>query len=158
MKTTRAAAGFGALVLFAGLSGFTFATGDAPCDPNAPGSCDKYNPNDPYVGGGKPAGPAPAKTIQMLPGDIFNPTEITVSPGEMWTEDNKGEAKHNIEIYEFTGPKDSKPTELQHGQGNLGPDVMPGKSAQFAMPKKPGLYMTYCYYHENTMQLTIHVK
>src|SRR5262249_2046686 len=45
MRTTRAAAAIAAITLFAGLSGFTYAPApDAPCDPNAPGSCDKYKP------------------------------------------------------------------------------------------------------------------
>jgi plastocyanin len=151
MKTRGAIAGIGALVLFAGLSGFTFAPSDGPagCDPNAPGSCDKYDPNDPFVNG--KTGPVAAKTVQMS-GFAFQPTTITGSPGETWTEDNEDVATHNITTEKVA----STSTGNQTG-GDIAPDVMSKQKKTFKMPTKPGTYKTVCFYHQD-MKLTIIVK
>ncbi|HEX3827095.1 MAG TPA: plastocyanin/azurin family copper-binding protein [Sporichthyaceae bacterium] len=153
MRTTKTAAGIAAVVLFAGLSGFTFAPApDAPCDPNAPGSCDKYKPGDPFVDDGKPPVPGP-KTIVMKTFTIF-PATVTGKPGEEWTEDNRDIATHNLTTMTDL---DKHKGDKKYTGGNIAPDVMGGQKAKFKMPKKPGTYKMVCFYHQQ-MQLTVHVK
>jgi plastocyanin len=153
MRTSRAAAGIGALVLFAGLSGFTYAPSANPpgCDPNAPGSCDKYHSDDPYVGGGQVTKAAP-KTVVMT-NFSFLPATVIGKPGEVWTEDNEDIATHNI----TTQKRADHPKSKADTGGDIAPDVMSHQKKTFKMPTKPGTYKSVCFYHQN-MVLTIVVK
>jgi plastocyanin len=150
MRPTRIAAVATSVVLAAGLATVGAGTASAACDPNAPGSCDKYNPNDPFVPGGNKVSKAPPHTIVMAD-FAFTPTKITAKPGEVWTEDNRDIATHNIssEGYLKKHPKSTG--------ADIAPDVDPGKKATFKMPTKPGKYKVVCFYHQN-MTATITIK
>jgi plastocyanin len=164
MKNNRAAAGTFAIVLFAGLSGLATGTSSASmldtppappaappagCDPNAPGSCDSYKKDDPFVDHGDKK--VAAKNTVLMSSFAFTPAKITGKPGETWTEDNQDVATHNI-----TTDKLAKKPGKGSG-GDIAPDVMPGKKATFKLPKKPGTYKAVCFYHQ-AMVLTIIVK
>lgn len=156
MKINRAAAGTAALVLFTALSGLAAGTSSAStlddkppaCDPNAPGSCDAYKKDDPFVDHGDKK-VAPPKTI-LMSSFAFTPTEVTVKPGEMWTEDNEDIATHNITSLKLAAKKGTT-------GGDIAPDVKPKEKHMFKMPTKPGTYKTTCFYHQ-AMELTIIVK
>jgi len=152
MEINKAGTGFAALALLAGMSGFTSAPSDNPpgCDPNAPGSCDKYSQNDPYVHG--QVNKAPAKTIVMS-NFTFIPDKVTVKAGDKWTEDNEDVATHNI----TTAKLAEKPPNKNYTGGDIAPDVMSKEKKTFKMPTKKGTYKTVCFYHQN-MALTIIVK
>ena len=167
MRINKAAAGTVALIVFTGLSGLATGTSSASildtppappaapaappagCDPNAPGSCDAYKKDDPFVDHGDKK--VAAKNTVLMSSFAFTPLTITGKPGEAWTEDNQDVATHNI-----TTDKLAKKPGKGTG-GDIAPDVMPGKKATFKMPKKPGTYKTVCFYHQN-MTLTIIVK
>ncbi|HZE65205.1 MAG TPA: cupredoxin domain-containing protein [Sporichthyaceae bacterium] len=147
-KLTTAAALSAALATVGG-AGIAAAVPTA-CDPNAPGSCDKYDPHDPFVPGGNKVGKAPAHTIVMAD-FAFTPTKITAKPGETWTEDNRDIAIHNISSENYLN---------KHKKGtgaDIAPDVAPGSKATFKMPTKPGKYKVVCFYHQN-MTATITIK
>jgi len=150
MRPTRIAAVATSVVLAAGLATVGAGTASAACDPNAPGSCDKYNPNDPFVPGNNKAGKVPAHTI-VFADFAISPAKITAKPGEKWTEDNRDIATHNIssEAYLAKHPKSTG--------ADIAPDVAPGAKATFKMPKKPGTYKVVCFYHQN-MTATITIK
>jgi|GEM_PF-506451 len=171
MRITRAAALSSALVLTAGLSACgggggtesasggtssaTSPTASANPNANSPGAggalspgtgSDAYKATDPYVNAQKTS--APAKTIVMS-GFAFIPTEVTVKPGEVWTEENDDPATHNITTEKLAAKKGTG--------GDIAPDVGANQKKTFKMPTKPGTYKTVCYYHQN-MVLTIVVK
>ena len=118
----------------------------ADCDPNAPGSCDAYKPDDPFVPGNNKVGKAPPRTV-VYADFAITPNKITAAPGEEWTEDNRDVATHNL-----TNDKGAK-----QKNGDIAPDVMAGQKAKFKMPSKKGKYKVVCYYHQN-MTATITIK
>jgi plastocyanin len=150
MNTKLAAVGttLALATALAGLGGGHASAANTDCDPNAPGSCDAYKPDDPFVPGGNKVSAAPPKTIVMAD-FAFTPTKITAAPGEMWTEDNRDVATHNLS----TASKGN----ARGKNGDIAPDVMAGQKAKFKMPTKKGKYKVVCYYHQN-MTATITVK
>jgi plastocyanin len=150
MRPTRIAAVATSAVLAAGLATVGVGTAAAACDPNAPGSCDKYDPHDPFVPGGNKVGKAPPHTI-VFADFAITPAKITAKPGESWTEDNRDVATHNVTSEKWVN-KNKKGT-----GGDIAPDVAPGAKATFKMPKKPGTYQVVCFYHQN-MTATITIK
>lgn len=121
------------------------ASAAEPCDPNAPGSCDAYDPNDPFVPGGNTVTSAPPKTVIYADFKIV-PQKMVAAPGEEWTQDNRDVATHNL-------TKDGK----KQKNGDISPDVMAGQKSKFTMPTKKGTYKVVCYYHQN-MTATITIK
>lgn len=146
MNTKLAAVGI-SVALAASLAalGGNGSAAAADCDPNAPGSCDAYAPDDPFVPGGNKVSKAPPKTVVYADFAIV-PSTIVAAPGEKWTEDNRDVATHNL-------TKDGK----KQKNGDVAPDVMAGQKATFTMPSKKGTYKVVCYYHQN-MTATITIK
>ena len=127
---------------------------EEPCDPNAPGSCDKFDPNDPFANPAArcPKGAdgkvvEPARTITAS-GNTFCGKKYAGKTGETWTFNNPDIALHNVATDDFEKNPAKFKTE----------DVDMGKSTTFKMPKKAGKYTIICTFHPGSMTAKLTLK
>lgn len=151
MKTRVIAAAGVSVALAASLAALGGSANAAPvaCDPNAPGSCDKYDPNDPFANPKArcPKGGEPAKTITAS-GNTFCGKKYAGKTGETWTFNNPDIAMHNVGTDDYV----KNPAKFKSA------DVEMGKMTTFKMPKKAGKYTIICSFHPGSMTAKLALK
>ncbi|MGQ0464841.1 MAG: cupredoxin domain-containing protein [Sporichthyaceae bacterium] len=124
-------------------------SGKPGCDPNAPGSCDEYDPNDPFANPKArcPKGGEPANTITAS-GNTFCAENYSGKVASKWTFDNPDIALHNVATDDF----EKNPAKFKTKDAEM------GKKVNFTMPKKAGKYTIICTYHPGSMTAKLSLK
>lgn len=131
----------------------TAPSGKPGCDPNAPGSCDTYDPNDPFA---NPKARCPKKGDKIVEpantitasGNTFCDDAYAGKTGSSWTFNNPDIALHNVATDDF----EKNPAKFKSADADM------GKKVTFKMPKKTGKYTIICTFHPGSMTAKLTLK